>query len=184
MRIVGGIKKGQRLKVAHRGIRPTKSIVREAIFNIIRERVQEAKILDIFAGSGALGIESLSRGAAHCVFIEKHPKTLRENLSKMRLTDHAEIINSDYRTGLARLKKRSFDLIFLDPPYQKGYLENTLQLITAHGLLEPDGMIIAEHSSKKKITVPDMISTFKRKQYGETSITLFVKTNHGKGEAQ
>jgi 16S rRNA (guanine966-N2)-methyltransferase len=182
MRVAGGNKKGQRLKVPGKGIRPTKSIVREAIFNIIRNRIKGTKILDIFAGSGALGIESLSRGAAHCVFIEKRIKTLTENIEKMLLNDHAEIIRSDYRTGLIRIKKRNFDIIFLDPPYHENHINRALALIFSHKLLCNDGMIIAEHSPNKHIDLPNGLMIFKKKRYGDTAVTFIIQGNLDKGE--
>jgi 16S rRNA (guanine966-N2)-methyltransferase len=175
MRVVGGNKKGQRLKVPRKGIRPTKSIVREAIFNIIRNRIQGTKILDIFAGSGVLGIESLSRGAAHCVFIENRIKTLAENIEKMLLKDHAEIIRSDYRTGLMQIKDRHFDIIFLDPPYHENHIDKALGLIYSHKLLCNDGMIIAEHSPNKHIDLPNGLMILKKKRYGDTAITFIIQ---------
>ncbi|MGB3340103.1 MAG: 16S rRNA (guanine(966)-N(2))-methyltransferase RsmD [bacterium] len=182
MRVVGGYKKGQRLKVPRKGIRPTKSIVREAIFNIIRDRIQEAKILDIFAGSGALGIESLSRGAAHCVFIEKRIKILAENIERMLLKDHAEIIRSDYRVGLMQIKNRNFDIIFLDPPYHENHIEKALDLISSHKLLCSDGMIIAEHSPNKHIDLPNGLMILKKKRYGDTAVMFIIQRNADKGE--
>jgi len=183
MRVLGGNKKGQRLKVSNKGIRPTKSIVRQAIFNIIRNRIQGARILDIFAGSGALGIESLSRGAESCVFIERRTKILAENIDKMLLSNHAEIIRGDYRTGLMKIKHRNFDLIFLDPPYHKNYIEKALGLIYSHELLCIDGMIIAEHSPDKQIDLPNGLAIFKKKQYGDTALTFIIQRNIDKGEA-
>ena len=182
MRVVGGYKKGQRLKVSRKGIRPTKSIVREAIFNIIRDRVQGAKILDIFAGSGALGIESLSRGAAHCVFIEKQTKMLSENIARLLLEDHAKIIRSDYRKGLMLIKDQRFDLIFLDPPYHENHLEKTLGLICSNELLYKDGMIIVEHLPDITIGLPEGMVIFKKKRYGDTEVTFIVQGSVSRSE--
>lgn len=182
MRVVGGNKKGQRLKVSRKGIRPTRSIVREAIFNIIRDRVPGAKILDIFAGSGALGIESLSLGAAHCVFIEKRIKILAENIEKMLLKDYSEIIRSDYRTGLKQIKNRNFNIIFLDPPYHENHLEKALGLIYSHKLLCNDGMIIAEHSPNKHIDLPNGLVILKKKRYGDTAVMFIVQRIVDKGK--
>jgi 16S rRNA (guanine966-N2)-methyltransferase len=158
MRIVGGDSKGRRLKVSKTGTRPTRSIVRETIFNIIGPRVNAARILDVFAGSGALGIEAISRGATDCIFVEK----------------------GDFRAGLRKLKERSFDLIFLDPPYHRNYLEKTLILIVSHNLLHEGGVIIAEHSPEDKFVLPDHFSVFKKKQYGNTIVTFIVQSDKNK----
>lgn len=182
MRVVGGNKKGQRLKVSKKGIRPTKSIVREAIFNIISDRIQGAAILDIFAGSGALGIESLSRGATQCVFIEKRPKILAENIEKISLKDYAEIIGSDYRTGLMQIKDRCFDLIFLDPPYHKNFIDKTLSIINLYELLCKDGMIIAEHSPHTDISLPGNFEILKKKRYGDTTVSFIIISNNDESE--
>jgi 16S rRNA (guanine966-N2)-methyltransferase len=182
MRVVGGYKKGQRLKVSRKGIRPTKSIVREAIFNIIRDRVQGARILDIFAGSGALGIESLSRGAAHCVFIEKQTKMLSENIERLLLKDYADIIRSDYKKGLMLVKGQCFELIFLDPPYHENHLEKALGLIYSNKLLCKDGMIIAEHLPGITIGLPDSMMISKKKRYGDTEVTFLVQKSVSRSE--
>ncbi len=181
MRIIGGDNKGQRLKVSKTGIRPTKSIVRQAIFNIIGPRVNAARILDVFAGSGALGIEAISHGATNCVFVEKRPKTLVENIDKLLLSDRTEIIGSDFRAGLRKLKERPFDIIFLDPPYHRDYLEKTLRLIVSHKLLDTGGIIIAEHSPGDNFVLPDHFAVLKKKQYGDTAVTFIIQSNINKG---
>jgi len=180
MRIVGGDSKGRRLKVSKTGTRPTRSIVRETIFNIIGPRVNAARILDVFAGSGALGIEAISRGAANCIFVEKRTKILAENIAKLSLSDQTEIIRGDFRAGLRKLKERSFNLIFLDPPYHRNYLEKTLILIVSHDLLHKGGVIIAEHSPEDTFVLPDHLSVFKKKQHGNTIVTFIVQSDKNK----
>ena len=135
IRIAGGAYKGQRIKVPKKGIRPTKGLVREAIFNILGEKIKGAKVLDIFAGSGALGIEALSRGANSCVFIEKSPKTLLYNIEYFTLKTKTKVITGDFRAGLKKLKQQKFNIIFLDPPYQKNYNECTLTSISQYELM-------------------------------------------------
>lgn len=184
MRVLGGNKKGQRLKVSKKGIRPTKGIVREAIFNIIGDRIQKAKILDIFAGSGALGIESLSRGARHCVFIEKRPKILVENIEKTSLDDLSEIISNDFRKSLMRIKNQCFDLIFLDPPYHTNYLDKALKMISNYELLCKGGMIIAEHSPQTDVDLPGEFKTINKKRYGDTEVSFIIINNNVKSEVQ
>ena len=172
MRIAGGQNKGRRLKVSKKGIRPTKGIVREAIFNIVGSRIQGVEGLDIFAGSGALGLEAISRGAKSCVFIEKKPRTLLQNIKNLFSVKKTKVIKNDFRIGLRKVKKQKFGIIFLDPPYNKNYIEKTISIISKYGLLTDEGIIIAEHSVSEKFCLPDDLCIVKEKHYGETTVTL------------
>lgn len=172
MKIVGGQNKGRLIKVSKRGIRPTKGIVREAIFNIIGAKVHAADVLDIFAGSGALGLEAISRGASSCIFIEKESKILMQNIKNLSLINETKVITSDFRAGLKKIKGKKFNIIFLDPPYDKNYVEETIELISQYSLLENKGIIIAEHCPTEDSNLPDHLSILKEKRYGETTITL------------
>ncbi|MCK4250675.1 16S rRNA (guanine(966)-N(2))-methyltransferase RsmD [candidate division WOR-3 bacterium] len=176
MRIVGGLNKGRRIKISKKGIRPTKGIVREAIFNIIGEKVQNACVLDIFAGSGALGLEAISRGAKSCSFIEKKPKILLQNIENLSLTSKTKVITGDFRIGLRKSRGKTFDLIFLDPPYNKNYVEKTIKLISRHRVLKDKGIIVAEYYPEEKFTLPDDLSMLKTKRYGETAVA-FIRTD-------
>jgi len=176
MRIVGGKNKGRRIKVPKKGIRPTKGIVRGAIFNIISDKANDADVLDIFAGSGALGLEAISRGAKSCVFIEKQPKFLFKNIKDFPLlTKKIKVIVCDFRPGLRKVNNKQFSIIFVDPPYHKNYMQDALKLIFKYHLLRNKGIIIAEHYSKEKFTLPDDFSIFKKKQYGKTAISFIFK---------
>lgn len=176
MRIVGGKAKGRRLKVSKKGTRPTKGIVREAIFNIIRPILRESHVLDIFAGSGALGIEALSRGAQHCVFIERKPKALIDNITRLSLEKSTRVIRTDFRAGMKRLKDQQFDIIFLDPPYSKHYVEKVISMIAHQHLLQSGGVIVAEHDPEEKFALPDDFSIHQQKRYGDTAITFLGHT--------
>lgn len=176
MRIVGGNAKGRRLKVSKKGIRPTKGIVREAIFNIISPFVHDSLVLDIFAGSGALGIEALSRGAKYCVFIEKRTKALTDNIAQLSMDKKTHVIHADFRSGLNHLKGQRFGIIFLDPPYSKHYVEKVITIIAEQQLLRKNGVIVAEHAPEESFTVPEDYSIYKKKRYGDTCITFLVRT--------
>ena len=126
MRIIGGNKKGKRILVARKGIRPTKGIVREAILQVIHTRIPGAHVLDLFAGSGALGLEALSRGAQSCVFIEQHPSVLYKNIENIVPEMNTEVIRTNYESALRRLAHDRFSVIFMDPPYGKAYVEDKL----------------------------------------------------------
>ncbi len=172
MRIAGGRDKGKRIKVSRKGIRPTKGIVREAIFDIIRTRIHNAEVLDIFAGSGALGIEAVSRGARSCVFVEKKPKILLQNIKNFSLMNSTKIIKGDFRTGCREVQGRKFDVIFLDPPYNKNYVKKTIKLISEYNLLKESGIIVAEHCPEEEFEIPENLSKIKEKLYGDTAVTF------------
>jgi 16S rRNA (guanine966-N2)-methyltransferase len=175
MRIVGGHNKGRRLKVQKSGVRPTKAIVREAIFNIIRDHIDEAHALDVFAGSGALGIEALSRGANHCSFIDKDTRALSGNIERFLLSDKTRILKGDFRMCIRKIRAESFDIIFLDPPYYKQYVDNTLAIISQYDLLSKTGIIVVEHGCNEDIQVPLSMSIVKKRKYGETAISVIVQ---------
>ncbi len=172
MRIAGGRDKGRRIKVSRKGIRPTKALVREAIFNIIRTRMYDAEVLDIFAGSGALGIEAVSRGAKSCVFVEKKPKILLQNIQNFSLMNNTKVIRSDFRAGCRRMKGKKFDIIFLDPPYNRNYVQKTIGLISQYSLLKEDGIIVAEHCTEEEFDIPEDLSQIERRSYGDTAVTF------------
>jgi 16S rRNA (guanine966-N2)-methyltransferase len=176
MRIVGGLNKGRRIKISKRGIRPTKGIVREAIFNVIGVKVQRAYVLYIFAGSGALGLEAISRGARSCAFIEKKPKILLQNIKNLSLNSETKVMAKDFRIWLKKIACEKFDIIFLDPPYNKNYVGKTIKLISQHKLLKDKGIIVAEHHPEEKFILPEDLSILKRKRYGETAVT-FINAN-------
>jgi 16S rRNA (guanine(966)-N(2))-methyltransferase RsmD len=175
MRITGGTLKGRRIKIPKRRVRPTKGIVRGAIFNIIGSHIQNAHILDIFAGSGALGLEALSRGATSCVFIEKKSKVLRENIKNLYpRAQTIHIISSDFRRGVKRVVNKQFNIIFVDPPYHTQYIQKTLALIMKYRLLSNNGVVIVEHHSDEALKVPENLLLEKKKKYGETTVSFIT----------
>lgn len=177
MKIVGGKNKGRRIRVPKKGIRPTKGIVRGAIFNIIGPQIHDDNVLDIFAGSGALGLEAISRGAKSCVFIERKPKILFENIKNFcHLTKKIRVISSDFRQGL-KMVNEQFDIIFVDPPYHKNYIEKALRLITKHSLLTNRGIVVVEHHYEEKFALPEHFSMSKEKKYGETVVSFLAKND-------
>ncbi|MFH0701977.1 MAG: 16S rRNA (guanine(966)-N(2))-methyltransferase RsmD, partial [bacterium] len=157
MIITGGSEKGRKVKTTKsKEIRPTSSKVRQSIFNIIQsidKLYPDMVMLDLFAGSGIVGIEALSRGIKQVVFVEKNPnavKILRENLSNFDF--NYELIFSDALAVLEELQNQVFDIIFIDPPYASGLIEPVLEKIRNNNFLaEPNGIIIVEHSQDYKI---------------------------------
>lgn len=180
LRVITGSAKGRPLKsVKGREVRPTADRVKESLFNVIGGRVVEANFLDLFAGSGAVGIEALSRGANSCVFVElmsPHLKVVAENLANTHLEGRAELLRRDARAAVADLsrRQRKFDLIFVDPPYGQELVPACLELIATHGLLAADGWVITEQHHKDP--VPDSaggLTKFRELLFGETVLSIY-----------
>ena len=179
MRVITGKARGTVLKTPE-GLqtRPTADRVKEALFSIIQFDVPGAKVLDLFGGSGQLGIEALSRGAKQAVFVDESDaacKLIRENLRRTKLESDARIIRSDYMAFLNSCHDK-FDLIFLDPPYAEGFLENAIKRISEIDILQSGGIIVAERPLGKEILwdFPGF-SRSKDYKYGNCLLTLFKK---------
>jgi 16S rRNA (guanine966-N2)-methyltransferase len=179
MRIIAGSLKGRRLASVKGKIRPTSDKVREAIFSILGAAVMEARVLDLFAGTGALGLEALSRGAQTAVFVEEQPASLavlRRNIHDLGVSERTEVLSLPVKAGLKRLTARRavFDLTFLDPPYRGGLAAATLKdLETAH-ILAPLAWVVAEHSRRE--TLPEIVGSLRRidlRSYGDTRVAFY-----------
>jgi len=186
LRVISGSAKGHRLKTLKgMATRPTSGMVKEALFNIISSRVAGSHVLDLFAGSGGLGIEALSRGAVRAVFIDLSPvccRIIRENLAHTRLAGKAEVYAMDYSDAILKMcrERRKFDIIMMDPPYRKNFVQEALKLLTNNDIMMDDGMIIAEHGASDD--VPDACDRFRavdRRTYGDTMITIYKDGNDG-----
>ena len=147
MRVITGKARGVQLKTPEgMQTRPTADRVKEALFSIINFDIPGAKVLDLFGGTGQLGIEALSRGAASAVFVDAREdscKLIRENLKRTKLEQDAKVIRSDYLDYLNRCREQ-YNIIFLDPPYAEVFLENAIKKITEIDILQSDGIIVAE----------------------------------------
>lgn len=182
MRIIGGRLKGRRLASVRGSMRPTADRVREAVFNILGETVVAAQVLDLFAGTGALGIEALSRGAASVVFVEDDPaslRVLRTNLDLCGLTGVSRVYPLAVQKALPLLaaQGRRFNLIFLDPPYARGWTGRTLVLLARLSLLADPGLIVAEHSRTEAMAAScDALTCLDRRYYGGTAISFYTAT--------
>lgn len=185
MRVIGGTA-GGRVLSAPKGsrIRPTSDRVKEALFSILTSRfgsIQGLSVLDVFAGTGNVGIEALSRGAEKVFFIDNHPESLqliRKNLIATGFEKKAELLRQDAIKGIDQLiaLKESFDIVFIDPPYREEELTgNVLQAISKSGLTTPGGVIAVETGSKTTLPCPDQLSLLENRRYGDTSIWLFAK---------
>ena len=150
LRIIAGSLKGRKLSTpTWDGLRPTSDKLRETLFNVVAARVGEARVLDGFAGTGAVGIEALSRGAAHVTLVESDPRAVRlieRNLEHCAVTDRYAIIRARFADAARRLQPGSFELVFLDPPYGPDVLVSSLE--TASPLVAPGGLLILEHARR------------------------------------
>lgn len=177
LRIIAGEFRSRRL-LAPEGTatRPTLDSTRESLFNILQGSVQGSAVLDLFAGSGALCLEALSRGAAYGVVVDSSREAaqcLRQNIEALGLEDRSRVMQMDWARAVDALaaEQRAFDLIFLDPPY--GFnLEPVLEAIARHRLLRPDGILIAEHSRRTPLPMPPGLAPFRQKDYRDTRIDL------------
>jgi len=181
MRVITGTAKGKRLKTPE-GLRtrPTADRVKEAVFSAIQFEIPNASFLDLFAGSGQMGIEALSRGASYAVFVDVHREACRliqENIKLTGFERMAQIVQSDYMGYLERCREK-FDLIFLDPPYAEVFLENALKKISEIDILTDCGIIICERPADKRLDmeIPGL-SRSKDYRYGKTWITIFQKAS-------
>jgi len=178
LRLTGGQARGRRLKKPRgRLIRPTADRVREALFDILGSRVQGSRFLDAYAGTGAVGCEALSRGAAQAVLLERDRDALEligENLRIAPWSGTGEIIAGDARRSLRELTRRQaiFDVIFLDPPYDEPDLSAVLDL--AARILAPEGVLVVEHRSTPEIAIPDttLLDRVRTYRYGDSSLTV------------
>ena len=156
MRVISGVARGTKLNsIDSTDTRPTLDRVKEALFNIIQNIIDDSIVLDLFAGSGAIGIECISRGAKKAYFCEKSHeavKMIRQNMEKTRFTDKSEILQQDYKKALKNYSVRNikFDIVFLDPPYKSDIAVDAVQYIIELGLLEKNGVIIIETDEKER----------------------------------
>ena len=181
MRVIGGDLKGRRLSVTRgRQIRPTSDRVREAIFDILGLAWTFPRVLDLFAGTGALGIEALSRGAEEVVFVEQGKaalQVLKGNLAALGLQARSRVLPVTAKKGIALLGERGelFDLIFMDPPYGTEAGGQTLAEIERRGILAAAGLIVAEHAARDRILSPPGLELTQQRRYGDTKLSFFHK---------
>ena len=179
MRVITGSARGVTLKTPEGMVtRPTTDRVKEAMFSIIHFEIPGADVLDLFGGTGQLGIEALSRGAKSAVFVdagEPACRLIRENLKRTRLEAQARVVRSDYLAYLERTKEQ-FDIILLDPPYAEVFLESAIKKITEIDILRQDGIIVAERPLGKEL--PWEFPGYDRSKdykYGNTLLTIYRK---------
>jgi 16S rRNA (guanine966-N2)-methyltransferase len=191
MRIISGTSKGRKLvTLKSQSLRPTSDRVKESIFNILREEIEGGMVLDLFAGTGNLGIEALSRGAKKVIFVEKGRHALgliQRNLAQFGLEEQSEILPTDANRAIGILKQRgkTFDLIFMDPPYEKGLIEETLTKLSSHQIYHRDSILVIEHHRRELL--PPIINRWnliRQRQMGDTVISFLTpREDHASTEA-
>jgi len=173
LRVSGGEARGRRLK-APKNIRPTQGVVKQAIFNIVGPNIEGANVLDLFAGSGALGIEALSRGAASVTFVDQQPRglaILRQNLDVLGFKERAHVVRGDVVRWLEASPDavRAADYVFLDPPYEDVVLDRSLKVLDRH---VADATVVAEHSRRQAIPTLTRLRVDRQRRHGDTMVTV------------
>lgn len=177
MRIISGTSKGKKLRpLRGQAIRPTSDRVKESIFNILGEEVEGKHVLDLFAGTGNLGIEALSRGAIRAVFVEREKSAIdliKQNLSHCGFNDRSHIIRGEVERAIPQLRRKGevFDLIFMDPPYRKGLAQETLEILHAQPVHHEDSILVIEHDRREPL--PDTVAGWnlvRQRRIGDTVI--------------
>ena len=180
MRVIAGIYKGRRLKTLEGvSLRPTSDRLRETLFNILAPRIEEASFADVCAGSGAIGIEALSRGARHATFIESSLKAARiisDNLRNCGIREGYKVINRDALRALKNLasEQAQFDIIYFDPPYDSEIYTPVMRLIAKHDMLAEDGVVIVEHRRQTPLLPNyDRLRPYRQVAQGDSLLTFF-----------
>ena len=179
MRIIGGTAKGHTIK-APKGMdtRPTLDRVRESIFNVLAHRgIFGTRVLDLFSGTGAVAIEALSRGAESAIAVDyRTGKLIRENAEHCRVLDRIQIIPKKLSQLKHFIGDQQFDYIFSDPPYENGFIQETIDMVVDCDLLKPDGVLLLEHHKDEAFTLPESWKCIKEQKFGYTMVSYFVNT--------
>ena len=174
MKIISGIYKGRVLEGFNiNGTRPTMDRVKESLFAMIQDNIDNSIVLDLFSGSGNLAIEALSNGAKEAYLVDNNNiaiKTINNNINKLNI-DNAKVLKGDFKNILKNINTK-FDLIFLDPPYNTNYVEESIKLIEDYNLLNNNGLIICESSSLDKIAYSNKFKVYKEKKYGDKYVVI------------
>lgn len=178
MRIISGIRRGHKLfEFDGDDVRPTTDRVKESVFNLIQSFVPDAVCLDMFAGSGALSLEAISRGAKKAVCLDNDKRStdiVKKNADALEFTEYCEIINISCFDYMERVREK-FDIIFLDPPYNKGFVEPVLAKIIEKDILSDEGIIVLESDGTDFHGDVDGLETYRQRKYGRTFITVYRK---------
>jgi len=172
MRVISGKYKGRKLEGFNiDGTRPTMDRVKESLFGIIQNKIQDSICLDLFAGSGNLGIEALSNGAKQCYFVDNNKEVIKILKRNLKDIPNSILINDDYRSALKN-NNIKFDIIFLDPPYKFNLINKAIEDIINYDLLNDDGIIVCEYETEE---IKCNLELIKEKKYGSKYIKIYKK---------
>lgn len=183
MRVISGFLRSRVIKGYDiKGTRPTMDKVKESIFAMIQNEVNNSTCLDLFAGSGSLGIEAISNGALKTYFVDNNYiaiKTIKENINNLKICNYSVILNKDYKDSLVYFKNNNikFNIIFLDPPYKELIIENILKLINELNILEDNGIVICEYEKDSLQDNYGSLYLIKTKNYGDKNVNIYNKRN-------
>ncbi|VFQ44101.1 16S rRNA (guanine(966)-N(2))-methyltransferase RsmD [Desulfoluna butyratoxydans] len=178
MRIIGGERRKKKLlAVPGMATRPTADRVKETLFNIIQNHIRGAFVLDLFSGTGALGLEALSRGADHCLFVDNQRQALetcRKNIAACGFEERSTVTKWDIARNLGCLSRypARLDLVFMDPPYRKGLADLALAHLIQAGALAPEGLVVVEHAADESPAAPDGLALTETRHYGSTALSF------------
>ena len=181
MRIISGTSGGKKLRpLRGQSIRPTSDRVKESIFNILGDEVDGKHVLDLFAGTGNLGIESLSRGATRAVFVEKEKSAIdliKKNLSHCGFDDRGHVITGEVERAIRHLHRKGevFDFIFMDPPYRRGLVQKTLELLETQPLHHEDSILVIEHDRREPLSESmEEWVLLRKRRFGDTVVSFIA----------
>ncbi|MCH5155195.1 MAG: 16S rRNA (guanine(966)-N(2))-methyltransferase RsmD [Clostridiales bacterium] len=172
MRVISGQHKGAKLISPRGEVRPTTDMVKGSLFSMLQSKdlIAGAVCLDLFCGSGSLGIEALSRGASSCVFVDADCKNVNANLNKLNIS--ARVFQSDFRQALRILRNEKFDLVFCDPPYKTDFAEQVYKLLVKYGMLGETGVAVLEHATDRPLSVVPEYNVIDRRVFGVSAFDI------------
>ena len=183
MRVISGLLKGRKIEGYDiEGTRPTMDRVKESVFGSIQDYVREAYVLDLFAGSGNLGIEAISNGCKYCYFIDNNSKCIdiiNKNINNFNIKDRAKVLNMDYGKAIKYFNSNNilFDIIFIDPPYDYNNINKCIRKILEYNIINPKGLLILEFRNDKIDIDKNIFKVKKNKRYGDKFIYILQKNN-------
>ena len=183
VKVISGTLKGSVLKLPKAGLRPTQERVKKSLFDILGDRVPEACVLDLFAGTGNLGIEALSRGAVRATFVEWETASVRflwENLSRLGLLDRGEVLRENSFKAIRRLSHQGakFDLVFVDPPYNIEVTTKFLRSLGRCDILNPSALVVVRHPRKQPLSGEEgALNLIRQECYGLTAVSFYVRAH-------
>lgn len=182
MRIISGQYRGRKLDTPlNNDIRPTSEMVKEALFSILMNNIYGSVFVDMFSGTGAVGLEAASRGAKRVYLIDRSRDShgiIKRNINTVRCKENTKLIPYDYKAAMGNISEKA-DIIFADPPYMEGYNEEILEFVAKGNFLNEDGILVIEHSSK--LDLPEKsgnLVIYKKKKYGKKSMSFYKAKNH------